>query len=202
MKHLLKLILISLSLEAFSDDLLSIYNEALDKDPEFNSKKADLAISKEFLNQSRSNLLPQVRVTGGTNWNEYYQDRELQNDYNTFSYGLNISQQLFMLDKWCFIAVRHQLNINEELDEQAYNTLLEMQYNVEKVWHSISLATKQALAKNKRNRYDGEMFEVFHDIEDMVRFINNTEKKENREILLGRLYYFFGIFVYIKSYDR
>ena len=75
MKNLLKLILISLSLEAFSDDLLSIYNEALDKDPEFNSKKADLAISKEFLNQSRSNLLPQVRVTGGTNWNEYYQDR-------------------------------------------------------------------------------------------------------------------------------
>ena len=88
------------------------------------------------------------------------------------------SSNIFMLDKWCFIAVRHQLNINEELDEQAYNTLLEMQYNVEKVWHSISLATKQALAKNKRNRYDGEMFEVFHDIEGMVRFINNTEKKE------------------------
>ena len=100
MKNLFKLILISLTFEAFSDDLLSIYNEALDKDPEFNSKKADLAISKEFLNQSRSNLLPQVRVTGGTNWNEYYQDRELQNDYNTFSYGLNISQPLFRLDKW------------------------------------------------------------------------------------------------------
>ena len=100
MKYLLKLILISLSFEVFSNDLLSIYKEALDKDPEFNSKKADLAISKESLNQSRSGLLPQVRVTGGTNWNEYYQDRELQNDYNTFSYGLNISQPLFRLDKW------------------------------------------------------------------------------------------------------
>ena len=50
MKYLLKLILISLSFEVFSNDLLSIYKEALDKDPEFNSKKADLAISKESLN--------------------------------------------------------------------------------------------------------------------------------------------------------
>lgn len=100
MKNYIKFLLLAFSFEMFSNDLLSIYKEALDKDPEFNSKKADLAISKEFLNQSRSNLLPQVRVTGGTNWNEYYQDRELQNDYNTFSYGLNVSQPLFRLDKW------------------------------------------------------------------------------------------------------
>ena len=100
MKNILKLLLISLSFEVFSNDLLSINKEALGKDPEFNSKKADLAISKEFLNQSRSVLLPQMRVTGGTNWNEYYQDRALQNDYNTFSYGLNISQPLFRLDLW------------------------------------------------------------------------------------------------------
>ena len=100
MKNLLKLILISLSFYVFPNDLLSIYEEALDKDPEFNSKKADLAISKEFLNQSRSGLMPQLRVSGGTNWNEYYQERELQNSYNTFSFGLNLSQPLFRLDKW------------------------------------------------------------------------------------------------------
>ena len=58
-----------LTFEAFSDDLLSIYNEALGKSENL-ILKADLAISKEFLNQSRSNLLPQVRVTGGTNWND------------------------------------------------------------------------------------------------------------------------------------
>ena len=50
MKNLLKLIVITLSFTVFPNDLLSIYEEALDKDPEFNSKKADLAISKEFLN--------------------------------------------------------------------------------------------------------------------------------------------------------
>ena len=100
MKKFTTLILIFFALNSFSEDLLALYKEALDKDPDFNSKKADLEISQEFLNQSRSLLLPQLRAVGGTNWNEYYQDRELENDYNTFSYGLNLSQPLFRLDTW------------------------------------------------------------------------------------------------------
>ena len=119
MKNLLKLILISLSFYVFPNDLLSIYEEALDKDPEFNSKKADLAISKEFLNQSRSGLMPQLRVTGGTNWNEYYQERELQNSYNTFSFGLNLSQPLFRLDKWFLNRqAKENLEAAEEIARQ------------------------------------------------------------------------------------
>ena len=98
MKKFTTLILIFFALNSFSEDLLALYKEALYKDPDFNSKKADLEISQEFLNQSRSLLLPQLRAVGGTNWNEYYQDRELENDYNTFSYGLNLSQPLFRLD--------------------------------------------------------------------------------------------------------
>ena len=100
MKKFTTLILIFFALNSFSEDLLALYKEALYKDPDFNSKKADLEISQEFLNQSRSLLLPQLRAVGGTNWNEYYQDRELENDYNTFSYGLNLSQPLFRLDTW------------------------------------------------------------------------------------------------------
>ena len=42
--------------------------------------------------------MPQLRLNAGTNWNEYYQNRQLENDYNTFSYGLNLSQPLFRLD--------------------------------------------------------------------------------------------------------
>ena len=45
MKNYIKFILFALSFEMFSNDLLTIYKEALEKDPEFNSKKADLAIS-------------------------------------------------------------------------------------------------------------------------------------------------------------
>ena len=157
MKNLYKLILFSLTFEAFSDDLLSIYNEALDKDPEFNSKKADLAISKEFLNQSRSNLLPQVRVTGGTNWNEYYQDRELQNDYNTFSYGLNISQPLFRLDKW-FSNKQAKENLEAAEAQFAYQQQ-ELIIKVTRAYFKIlsakaNLEAKIATEKALKNQYD------------------------------------------------
>ena len=157
MKNLFKLVLISLTFEAFSDDLLSIYNEALDKDPEFNSKKADLAISKEFLNQSRSNLLPQVRVTGGTNWNEYYQDRELQNDYNTFSYGLNISQPLFRLDKW-FSNKQAKENLEAAEAQFAYQQQ-ELIIKVARAYFKIlsakaNLEAKIATEKALKNQYD------------------------------------------------
>ena len=157
MKYLLKLILISLSFEVFSNDLLSIYKEALDKDPEFNSKKADLAISKESLNQARSGLLPQVRVTGGTNWNEYYQDRELQNDYNTFSYRLNISQPLFRLDKW-FLNKQAKENLEAAEAQFAYQQQ-ELIIKVTRAYFKVlsaraNLEAKVATEKALRNQYD------------------------------------------------
>ena len=157
MKYLLKLILISLSFEVFSNDLLSNYKEALDKDPEFNSKKADLAISKESLNQSRSGLLPQVRVTGGTNWNEYYQDRELQNDYNTFSYGLNIRQPLFRLDKW-FLNKQAKENLEAAEAQFAYQQQ-ELIIKVTRAYFKVlsaraNLEAKVATEKALRNQYD------------------------------------------------
>tara|TARA_Y200000002_G_scaffold382113_1_gene398079 strand:+ start:1294 stop:2619 length:1326 start_codon:yes stop_codon:yes gene_type:complete len=157
MKNLLKLVLISLSFEVFSNDLLSIYNEALDKDPEFNSRKADLAISKEFLNQSRSGLLPQMRVTGGTNWNEYYQDRVLKNDYNTFSFGLNLSQPLFRLDKW-FLNKQAKENLEAAEAQFAYQQQ-ELIIKVTRAYFKVlsakaNLEAKIATEKALKNQYD------------------------------------------------
>ena len=157
MKNYIKFVLLVLSFEMFSNDLLRIYKEALEKDPEFNSKKADLAISKEFLNQSRSGLLPQVRVTGGTNWNEYYQDRELQNDYNTFSYGLNVSQPLFRLDKW-FANKQAKENVEAAEAQFAYqqqNLIIRVTGAYFKVLSAkANLEAKIATEKALQNQYD------------------------------------------------
>ena len=157
MKNYIKFVLLALSFEMFSNDLLNIYKEALEKDPEFNSKKADLAISKEFLNQSRSGLLPQVRVTGGTNWNEYYQDRELQNDYNTFSYGLNVSQPLFRLDKW-FSNKQAKENVEAAEAQFAYqqqNLIIRVTGAYFKVLSAkANLEAKIATEKALQNQYD------------------------------------------------
>jgi len=108
-----------LALSMHSDDLLSIYQEALEKDPNYNLNKADLDISGEFLKQARSGLGPRLSLSGGTNWNEYYQERVLQNDYNTFSYSLNLSQPLFRLDAW-FNSRRAKQNMDAAEARFAY----------------------------------------------------------------------------------
>ena len=117
MKFYIKFLLLILSFNVVANDLLSIYQEALEKDPDFNAKKADLKISKEYLNQARSGLLPQLRFSASTNWNEYYQERVLQNDYNTFNYNLNLSQPLFRLDSW---FVTRQAKQNYEAAEARF----------------------------------------------------------------------------------
>ena len=117
MKFYIKFLLIILTFNVAANDLLSIYQEALEKDPDFNAKKADLKISKEYLNQARSGLLPQLRFSASTNWNEYYQERILQNDYNTFSYNLNLSQPIFRLDSW---FVSRQAKQNYEAAEARF----------------------------------------------------------------------------------
>tara|TARA_B100001250_G_scaffold316343_1_gene278736 strand:- start:1672 stop:2997 length:1326 start_codon:yes stop_codon:yes gene_type:complete len=117
MKFYIKFLLLILTFNVNANDLLSIYQEALEKDPDFNAKKADLKISKEYLNQARSGLLPQLRFSASTNWNEYYQERVLQNDYNTFSYNLNLSQPIFRLDSW---FVTRQAKQNYEAAEARF----------------------------------------------------------------------------------
>ena len=117
MKFYIKFLLLILAFNVTANDLLSIYQEALEKDPDFNAKKADLKISKEYLNQARSSLLPQLRFSASTNWNEYYQERILQNDYNTFSYNLNLSQPIFRLDSW---FVTRQAKQNYEAAEARF----------------------------------------------------------------------------------
>ena len=186
MKNLLKLIVISLSFTVFPNDLLSIYEEALDKDPEFNSKKADLAISKEFLNQSRSGLMPQLRVTGGTNWNEYYQERELQNSYNTFSFGLNLSQPLFRLDKW-FLNRQAKENLEAAEAQFAYQQQ-ELIIKVTRAYFKVlsakaNLDAKVATEKALKNQYES-VLERFNtgsvsriDLADAKAALNRAESK-------------------------
>ena len=164
MKNLLKLIVISLSFTVFPNDLLSIYEEALDKDPEFNSKKADLAISKEFLNQSRSGLMPQLRVTGGTNWNEYYQNDILQQEYNSFSKSARVSQPLFRLDTWFNFKSSKSLTNAAEADfaYQQQNLLLrtaELYFGVLRAIDNLNAAISEEKAIKKQldqaqQRYD------------------------------------------------
>ncbi len=83
-----------------SENLLDIYNEALENDPTFRSAEYSYLADKEIVVQGRAALMPSVTLSGATNWNEYYQNDQLQQEYNSFSKSARVSQPLFRLDTW------------------------------------------------------------------------------------------------------
>jgi outer membrane protein len=97
-KPLFILFLISFNLN--SENLLDIYNEALKNDPTFKAAEYSYLADKELVVQGRAALLPSLTLSGSTNWNEYYQDKQLQQEYNSFSSSARLSQPLFRLDSW------------------------------------------------------------------------------------------------------
>ena len=160
MKFYTKFLLLILAFNVTANDLLSIYQEALEKDPDFNAKKADLKISKEYLSQARSGLLPQLRLSASTNWNEYYQERVLQNDYNTFSYNLNLSQPIFRLDSW--FATRQAKQNYEAAEARFAYQQQDLMIRVTQAYFKVlsaksTLRSAEATEKALNNQYQAVM---------------------------------------------
>ena len=93
-------ILIFLTSDLYAENLIDIYNEALKNDPTYRAAEYSYLADKELVVQGRSALLPSLSLSGSTNWNEYYQDKQLQQSYNSFSSTARLSQPLFRLDYW------------------------------------------------------------------------------------------------------
>ena len=67
-----------------SENILEIYNEALENDPTYKAAEYSYLADKEIVVQGRAALLPSITLSGSTNWNEYYQNDVLQQEYNSF----------------------------------------------------------------------------------------------------------------------
>ena len=89
-----------ISFNISSESLLDIYNEALENDPTNKAAEYSYLADKELKVQGRAALLPSITLSGSTNWNEYYQNKELQQQYNSFSTSARVTQPLFRLDTW------------------------------------------------------------------------------------------------------
>ena len=83
-----------------SENILEIYNEALENDPTYKSAEYSYLADKQIVVQGRAALLPSITLSGSTNWNEYYQNDVLQQEYNSFSKSARVTQPLFRLDTW------------------------------------------------------------------------------------------------------
>ena len=69
-RFLAGILVLSLATSAAATDLADAYQDAQNNDPVLGAAKAGLAATQQIAPQSRSALLPNIRVGGSSAWNE------------------------------------------------------------------------------------------------------------------------------------
>ncbi|MCP4406255.1 MAG: TolC family outer membrane protein [Gammaproteobacteria bacterium] len=91
---------------ASADDLLEIYQLALEKDAQFQSAQASYLAAREAKPQARSFLFPQVNASAGLSRTGQSVSRDTgdqSSDFDTKQYGINLNQVIF--NKELFIGL-------------------------------------------------------------------------------------------------
>ena len=161
-----KLLIVVLSCSYLSaENILEIYNEALENDPTYRSAEYSYLADKEIVVQGRAALLPSITLSGSTNWNEYYQNDVLQQEYNSFSKSARITQPLFRLDTWFNFKRSKSLTNAAEADfaYEQQNLLLrtaELYFGVLRAIDNLNAAISEEKAIKKQLDQAQQRFEV------------------------------------------
>jgi len=163
-KKILATSLLALSIHSAADSLLDIYNDALENDPQYKSAEFSYLAGKEIKVQGRAGLLPNISISAQTNWNEYYQNGDLQNEYNNFSSSARLTQPLIRLDSWFKYRQSKFLTDAAEADFAYSQQALivrtaELYFNVLRAIDNLSAARSEEKAIKKqldqiRQRYE------------------------------------------------
>ena len=163
-KKILVTSLLALSINSSADSLLDIYNDALENDPQYKSAEFSYLSGKEIKVQGRAGLLPNISISAQTNWNEYYQDGNLENEYNNFSSSARLTQPLIRLDSWFKYRQSKFLTDAAEADFAYSQQALivrtaELYFNVLRAIDNLSAARSEEKAIKKqldqiRQRYE------------------------------------------------
>ena len=148
-----------------SENILEIYNEALENDPTYKSAEYSYLADKQIVVQGRAALLPSITLSGSTNWNEYYQNDQLQQEYNSFSKSARISQPLFRLDSWFNFKRSKSLTNAAEADfaYQQQNLLLrtaELYFGVLRAIDNLNASISEEKAIKKQLDQAQQRYEV------------------------------------------
>jgi outer membrane protein len=156
--------LLAFSIHSSADSLLDIYNDALENDPQYRSAEFSYLSGKEIKVQGRAALLPSISISAQTNWNEYYQNGNLQNQYNNFSTSARLTQPLIRLDTWFKYRQSKFLTDAAEADfAYSQQSLIvrtaELYFNVLRTIDNLSAARSEEKAIKKqldqiRQRYE------------------------------------------------
>ena len=162
--NILLAILLCFGVNASADSLLDIYNDALENDPQYKSAEFSYLSGKEIKVQGRAGLLPNISISAQTNWNEYYQNGNLQNEYNNFSTSARLTQPLLRLDSWFKYRQSKFLTDAAEADFAYSQQALivrtaELYFNVLRAIDNLSAARSEEKAIKKqldqiRQRYE------------------------------------------------
>ena len=148
-----------------AENILEIYNEALENDPTYKSAEYSYLADKEIVVQGRAALLPSITLSGTTNWNEYYQNDVLQQEYNSFSKSARVTQPLFRLDTWFNFKRSKSLTNAAEADfaYEQQNLLLrtaELYFGVLRAIDNLNAAISEEKAIKKQLDQAQQRFEV------------------------------------------
>jgi outer membrane protein len=148
-----------------SENLLEIYNEALQNDPTYRAAEYSYLADKEIVVQGRAALLPSLTLSGSTNWNEYYQESQLQQEYNSFSSSARLTQPLFRLDTWFQFKQSQSLTDAAEADfaYEQQNLLVrtaELYFGVLRAIDNLNAAISEEKAIKKQLDQAQQRFEV------------------------------------------
>ncbi|MDA8868104.1 TolC family outer membrane protein [Gammaproteobacteria bacterium] len=154
-----------ISFNISSESLLDIYNEALENDPTYKAAEYSYLADKELKVQGRAALLPSITLSGSTNWNEYYQNKELQQQYNSFSSSARVTQPLFRLDTWFKYKQSKSLTDAAEADFafEQQNLLVrtaELYFGVLRAIDNLNAAISEEKAIKKQLDQAKQRFEV------------------------------------------
>jgi len=111
MKKLLP-VLVGLSLAGFSnlghaENLLQVYQQARDTNPDLRSAAADRDAAFEKINESRSPLLPQLGLGGDYTFNSGYRDNSGLRS-NAWAGSLQLTQTIFDMSKWRALTLQEK----------------------------------------------------------------------------------------------
>ncbi|MDC9580087.1 outer membrane channel protein TolC [Xenorhabdus sp. PR6a] len=103
MKKLLSLFiainLVGFSTSSYAADLLQIYQQAKETNPELLKAQADRNSVVEKINEARSTLLPQLGLSAGVSYGKGFRDSKGSESHGTNA-GLQLTQTLFDMAKW------------------------------------------------------------------------------------------------------
>lgn len=143
-------VFIFLTQNSQADDLLSIYEQALESDPKVKTSQLQIQIGEAQKGQALGQMLPQV--SGSANWSTNYQRRERSNNAGTVighdnsNYGgkrYTISLNQTLLDFGKFWSWRRAQKVENQLTAENNDVLNKLIYEVVDSYFSVLEADDQ-----------------------------------------------------------